>query len=385
MTSSNGVRNFRVLVMASAFEPGFRAGGPIRSLAGVVDTVSETIDVYLITRDRDLGAVSPYPGLSGQWVQRGQAKVFYLNIKRFAQWLTLWRDLRRIRFGLLYLNSFWDPLFTLAPVLALRAGLIRSDRVLIAPRGELARSALSVKPWKKRLFLRVFLAILKSTKPVWHAASEREMQQIRSAVPDAEIQFAQNPVAAPLEPLPPTRGAKQLRIVYIGRIAPVKNLHSALAALNAVSHGVEFDIFGPVENVAYWSKCNSIIEGLPDHVRVAYRGELSPPQVRPMFSRFDAFVFPTLGENFGHIVVDSLSASCPVISARTTPWTDVLESGGGLVVAEPNSAEFAAAIDRFAALSPRQRLEARKRAGEAYRAWRRTAPTSNVLELLRAK
>jgi glycosyltransferase involved in cell wall biosynthesis len=46
--------------------------------------------------------------------------------------------------------------------------------------------------------------------------------------------------------------------------------------------------------------------------------------VREVFSRYDAFVLPTLGENVGHVIAESLSASCPVICSDETPWTDLL-------------------------------------------------------------
>lgn len=35
---------------------------------------------------------------------------------------------------------------------------------------------------------------------------------------------------------------------------------------------------------------------------------------------YDLFVFPTLGENFGHVVIESLSAGTPVFMSNTTPW-----------------------------------------------------------------
>jgi len=61
-----GDPTFRVLATVAVFEPEFRGGGPIRSIAGIVDTVPEGVDVSLITRDRDLGSSDPYPGLSGR-------------------------------------------------------------------------------------------------------------------------------------------------------------------------------------------------------------------------------------------------------------------------------------------------------------------------------
>ena len=35
------------------------------------------------------------------------------------------------------------------------------------------------------------------------------------------------------------------------------------------------------------------------------------------------FLFPTLGENYGHVIQEALSAGCPVILSDQTPWQDI--------------------------------------------------------------
>src|SRR2546423_1233498 len=84
---------FRVLLMSEGFEPGFRAGGPIRSVVTIVDTVSDKVDVSLITRDRDFGSDHAYPELSGKWITRGRSRIFYLDTGRIRQWIRLRREL----------------------------------------------------------------------------------------------------------------------------------------------------------------------------------------------------------------------------------------------------------------------------------------------------
>ena len=37
-------------------------------------------------------------------------------------------------------------------------------------------------------------------------------------------------------------------------------------------------------------------------------------------SKHDLFVFPSLSENFGHVIFESLSAGTPVITSVHTPW-----------------------------------------------------------------
>lgn len=383
-SGAEGQHPFRVLATSAGFEPGFRGGGPIRSLAATVDTITEKTELLLITRDRDLGSAGPYPSLSGQWINRGNSQIYYLNVRRPGQWIGLWRRLHRVRFDLLYVNSLWDPIFTGIPVVAARLGLLRTDGLLLAPRGELAPGALSIKGQKKRFFLRTWVWFLRGMKPIWHAASDLEASQIKGVEPLAHIHVAQNPVSLPAEPLPPMGTEHPVaRFVFIGRISPVKNLHSALEALAGVSSSLEFDIYGPIEDSAYWARCQLIMAALPRQVRAAYRGELLPQQVRATFSGYDAFVFPTLGENFGHIIAESLSASCPVICPDTTPWSRILEGGGGVVLHDRSAAALTDELQRYAARTSRDRLRARERAGRTYRTWRSESLRSNILEQAR--
>jgi glycosyltransferase involved in cell wall biosynthesis len=337
-----------------------------------------------VTADRDLGSAGPYPDRSGRWVARGRARVFYLDPRRAGQWFRLWRDLRRTPFDLVYVNSLFAPLYSLLPIAATWLGLIGARRVLIAPRGELCRGALALKARKKRLFLRWWAPVLRRTDVTWHAVTAKEAVDIRAVFPWARIEVNGNQSALPAEPMPaPCAAAPTARLVYIGRIDPKKNVDLVLAALRDLSTPVELDLYGPVADARYWTGCRALMDGLPPSVKVRYRGVLAPDAVRSAFAAYDAFVFPTRGENFGHAIAESLSASCPVICSDETPWSAVLRGGGGRVLPELTADALRAELERVAAMPPDDRLRARRRAGAAYRAWRAGISDRNVLEQVR--
>ncbi|MDG9675547.1 glycosyltransferase [Micromonospora sp. DH14] len=381
--SEGATRPFRVLMMCGGFLPGFRYGGPVRSLVRIVDTVSDRIDLTLVTRDRDLATPDPYPGLSGRWVRRGGSRVFYMDPSSIRHWRRLWREFRVTSFDLLYVNSLFS-LFSIIPIVAARLGVIRVARILVAPRGELKRGALSSKRWKKEPFLWLWMPLLKVAGVVWHATSDREAADIRRACRWARIEVNGSQVSLPLEPLPvPAAGDGVARLVFISRISPEKNLDLALRALQRASTVLEFDIYGPLEDAGYWKKCKSLLDDLPSNVRVRYCGELNPDEVRSTFVNYDVFVFPTVGENFGHVIAESLSASCPVICSDQTPWTDVLDTGGGVVLRALAPEPLAEELDRIGAMEPADRLHARHAAAHAYRLWRRRSDGPNILEQAR--
>jgi glycosyltransferase involved in cell wall biosynthesis len=384
-TTFHTSRPFRVLMTSAYFEPGFRAGGPIRSVARIVDTISDAIELTVVTGDRDFRAERPYSGLSGTWVDRARSRVFYLNVRSVPQWLHVLRELRAAPIDLLYVNSLWAPAFTVIPVLAARLGLIKPAQVLVAPRGELSPGALSLKARKKRFFLRGWGRLLRSMKVTWHATADLEADEIRAVFPWASVQINPNQTMLPDEPLPvATKHAGSARLVFISRISPKKNLDVALRALRDVTAPVDFDIYGPLEDAAYWARCQSLIQDLPGNVRVQYRGELSHAEVRPTFSRYDAFVFPTRGENFGHVIAESLSAACPVICPDNTPWTQVLDDGGGRAIRRITVQRLGLELHDIAVSTPDHRQDRRRRAAEAYRSWRKQTDGTNILELTRS-
>lgn len=370
-----------MLIFVGTFEPGYKAGGPIKSMVELLAALPRTIEATLVTSDRDLGDTTPYPGLSGQSVSRGHHRVHYLDVRDLRQWLSLLVALRRTRFDLLYVNSLWSPLFTVVPVLARCVGLLRARALLLAPRGELSVGALGVKANKKTRFLRVWRPLLRTIRPVWHAATPMEQRDIERVFPWARTVVRGNsrgeePVAAVESP------GTAATMVFLSRICEMKNLALVLESLTSTVATLELDIFGPIEDQGYWARCQELIARAPANVRVKYQGMVRPDQVQSVFARYDASVLPTLGENFGHVIGESLSAGCPVVCSRNTPWTPVLEAGGGAALAQLDAESLAAELQRRAEQSPQARLKDKQRALQAYAQWRRDVPRSSVVELV---
>ncbi|WP_344087292.1 glycosyltransferase [Luedemannella helvata] len=360
----------RVLMTCGVFEPGHRGGGLVPAVAGIIDTVPDDVEVHFVTLDRDLGDSRPYPGLAGRWSRRGRARVFYLTAASPSQWWRLLVELRRRPYDVVHVNSVLAPL-SVAFLLATRLRLIRGRTILISPHGELAPGALALKATKKRVYLRCLPALLGGADVTWHATTVHEAAQVRAAVPAARVVVCENRVRLSTRARPPAADPCAVaRLVFVSRIAPVKDLGLALRALAAATVPVGLDVYGPIEDPAYWAQCEALIARLPPHVTARYGGEVPPGGAVDVFGGYDAFVFPTHGENFGYVIAESLAASCPVVCSAATPWTPVLEAGGGVVVAERSPRAWAAALNAVAASSPAERAAARARAGAAYEAWR---------------
>lgn len=84
-------------------------------------------------------------------------------------------------------------------------------------------------------------------------------------------------------------------------------------------------------------------------------------------------LFPTEGENFGHVTAEALSVGCPVVCADTTPWTPMLNRGGRIVVEPDDSESWSRAIEAYARLGPLEIQKNRDVATSAFSVWRSEA------------
>jgi glycosyltransferase involved in cell wall biosynthesis len=107
--------------------------------------------------------------------------------------------------------------------------------------------------------------------------------------------------------------------------------------LSEVTGNVQFDIYGPIEDEEYWDKCQQEIAIMPDNIQVNYCGLVGHEDVHKTFANYDAFFFPTLSENFGHVIVEALMVGCPVIISDQTPWNDINDynCGGSFSLEKP--------------------------------------------------
>ena len=142
-----------------------------------------------------------------------------------------------------------------------------------------------------------------------------------------------------------------LKLISIARIAPEKNLLYALEVLSGIKTKIEFDIYGPLYDENYWIQCKEIIAKLPSNVRINYKGVLEADRVEEELSKYHFLFMPTRGENFGHIILQSLSAGTPVIISDQTPWKNLASKKIGCDLPLNDHKNFILALEVSALLS----------------------------------
>ena len=132
-----------------------------------------------------------------------------------------------------------------------------------------------------------------------------------------------------------------LNLCFISRISEKKNLTFALEILSKITDKkINYNIYGPLEDKIYWNKCEAIIQNLPANINVVYKGTISPADIEEVLSNEHMMFLPTLNENFGHSIVESLLCGCPVIISDQTPWNDLEEFNAGFAISLHDKQKF---------------------------------------------
>jgi len=340
----------RVLVYAAFFLPGFKGGGPIKTLSNLIERTTDEIYYRVVTKDRDLGELRPYEGVrANKWLLRNGYSIIYCSPGVFGKFRLLFQVFKS-EYDILYLNSFFSFSFSILPLLL---GKALGRTVVIGPRGEFSPGALGIKSMKKRVFI-YFYRMLRFQKGVlFQASSNFESTDIKKILGDCVDVYVSEDIGS-LE-FPKCLRRKEfalLRIVFLSRISAKKNLTKALEILMDVDFDVSFDIYGPVEDPVYWDRCRELINRLPPNVLVEYKGELRPENVIGVLAGYDLFFFPTLGENYGHVIAEALCAGLPVLISDSTPWRGLRELKIGWDLPLDSTARFVDALTEVASMSP---------------------------------
>lgn len=321
----------RILIICDYFLPGFESGGAVRTLANLIERLGHDYEFFVITRDHDGTAVrTPYATVvRGEWNEVANARVYYLRPEQVRAG-HLAALIRETAPEVVYLNSFFSRL-TIIVLALLRLKRIRQVPIVLAPEGEFSPGALSLGRVKKSAYIRAARPILLSRKIIWKAASAEEHADIGRVIgTSANVLVAPNMPPNVMFPefydvRKPDKAEGSARMVFLSRFMRKKNFNWLFQVLPRVTGELDLDIFGTLEEPDYVAEFERLAQQLPSNVRTTLRGVVQHEQVcRTLFS-YDFFVLPTLGENFGHVVIEALAAGCPVMISDRTPWTRLEE------------------------------------------------------------
>ena len=347
-----------MLIVGRYFEPGFKAGGPVRSISNLISLLAGHLRISLLTSDRDYLDEKAYDDvLINTWhqlkSQKSEVNICYLSPNKRLRGL-----LEGIKSAdTVYINSFFDPIFA---IYTLIVGKLYSKQIVLAPRGEFAPSALNIKSSKKNLYLFFFRVFRLYNRINWHATNAVEKSQIMSLFDSTRVFIIPNLSREPAYELSKTEKKEGfLNIFFLGRVARMKNLDFAIEVLGRVKRRCKFSIYGPIDDTLYWELCQQQIAKLPEEVEVVYCGEAKQSQIASIVEKHDLLFMPSLGENFGHAIAETLARGIPTLVSDRTPWKDLGRYNAGWSFQLDDRKKFIKKIQELTDLDPHSFVEMR--------------------------
>lgn len=351
----------KILIFIDWYKPGFKAGGPIRSISNLVSQLYNEYEFYIITRNTDYLETTPYSNIkTNNWNNIDYAKVYYLSKENQNKYI-IKNLIEKVNPNLIYCNSLYSPKFTLLPI---RVAKKMNIKTILAVRGMLSSGSLSVKIHKKKVFLSFIKAIGLFNKTIFHATSEGEKNDLlKHFGKKTKVVLATNlPEKKNIEFQPKTKLEGILKMIFVGRVAPEKNTLFAINILKNCQQNIELDIFGPIYNQDYFKECEDSINQLPSNIVVNYKGVLNHDLLDETLKNYQVIYLPSTGENFGHSILEGMINSCIPIISNKTPWQNLEQQKVGFDIDLNDLSKFSKVIDNLAKMNENDLNEMTKNA-----------------------
>lgn len=338
-----------ILLLFDWFYPDYSAGGPVRSCINLISQTKKDLSWYVLTSNQvyQTNERNSYlPIKEWQKLPFG-GQVMYIPMSESRDFLK--QIFTQKKWSTIYINSIYSSLFGFQAVSLAKQLNIKT---VVCPRGMLAKGSIKQKWWLKIPFLKAAKILGWYSNVHWHATNANEEQEIkRWFKPNNAITLLPNTIGKQITAKRKReKQPKTIELLCIARIAPEKNLEYLLKRLRKLQlEHCHLSIAGSIYNKSYFQQLKNIIE--ENGLNISFLGHIEPEELSRQLLQYDAMVLPTLGENFGHAIVEALQVGLPVITSDLTPWRNLQDYQAGYDIDLNNTEVFEQAVTEFYNLS----------------------------------
>lgn len=315
-----------IFISAHLYFPS-KLGGPANTLYWLANAfVRQGHSVSVVTSHDSVDDTIP----ANSWIDVNNVRVFYSSNYGLLNSEFMRMSKEEIKKAdCVLLNSFCFLPELILCLFALR----HNKKVIWSPRGELSESAIN-KNLRKLLYFRL-IKVLCRRKVVFHVTSDEEQQDAHRILGDT----ARTAVIPNLMELPMCLDVKSEGVtpyfLYLGRIAPIKSLDKILKGLALsrffCSSPYKLKIVGDSEPkyADYHRSLIELIDNLGLKNKVIFEGSKFGQEKFEMLRNAKYLLLLSESENFGNVVIESLSQGTPVIASLGTPWEKLNSNNAG--------------------------------------------------------
>jgi glycosyltransferase involved in cell wall biosynthesis len=135
------------------------------------------------------------------------------------------------------------------------------------------------------------------------------------------------------------------RLLFVGRLAPHKNVAGLLEALATSSAKFGLDIVGDGES----RKDLEILAASKNLANVTFHGRLDRHALQPFYATCSAFILPSFYEQQAMVLLEAMASRVPIIASKVNAQSSTIS--GSAIVVDPTAEGIASGIEEFARMS----------------------------------
>jgi len=238
-------------------------------------------------------------------------------------------------------------------------GYLRKIPIILTPHGSLLGyeylydSSTSKLPYRIHDILTLKLPTKISKKII--ATSQVEFRDCKKyGIPENKIKLIPLSFSPPDISKSEERTIKKTRLIFVGRIVPLKNLDILLEAVKIVKKDIpeiEFIIVGEeisgrlYGDTGYKQKLESLIDVLEIKENIKFVGWKTDKELWDVYQNSDLFLFASTYENFGLPLLEAAHFGLPLVSTDVGVAKDLIdENKGGSIISKLDANEYAKKI-----------------------------------------
>jgi glycosyltransferase involved in cell wall biosynthesis len=340
----------KVLHISPSFYPSKAYGGTIQSGHGLCRGLAKLgCDVRVLTTDTDgLGRILrvandreiPVDGFGvrycHKWFRHSVSPALVGALRSYVQWASV------VHLTAVYSFPTFPTLFFCR---------LFNKPVVWSPRGSLQRWEGSSRVGPKWVWESICQKLGPRNNIVLHVTSQAEAEQSLKRFPQLRAVVIRNGVDVPQD-LKRSAPNGKLRLLYLGRLHPIKGIEILLEACGIVRNLAAPEWHLNIAGAGFKSYVDSLksqVRELGLSQQVEFVGEVFGEKKDALFAQSDVVLVPSHTENFGMVVAESLAHGVPVIASKGTPWVGLETNKCGFWI-DNDPESLATAIRKFCTL-----------------------------------
>ena len=301
----------RVLQICAAYKPAFIYGGPTMSVSMLAEQLSKAgiyTEAYATTANgKDELPVHPGEPQIVDGVKVTYFKRLTKDHTHFSPALLtgLWRNCRR--FDVIHINAWWN----LVSVFSCLIALVRGVPVIVSPRGTLSGYSFRNRNSSVKQFIHNLIGKPLLKRCYVHVTSAREEEGLAAIIHPLGFINIPNFVKLPAEEFTRREKTQLFRLIFFSRVEEKKGLDLLISALPHLTVPYHLTVVGDGET-GYVDSLKMLANENKVAGKITWAGFRGDEKFS-MLHEHDLLVLPSHDENFGNVVIESLSQGTAVL------------------------------------------------------------------------